>query len=86
MSEERQADDAESPGGEPEGTDAPPQLETRNIQVDGGDLPKFEPEFTLERWETEEGPVVGVRYDGPELATPAERVAFVRAAMEQHEN
>lgn len=56
--------------------------EAHSVQVDGGTLPKFKPEFELERWETKEGPVVGVRYDGPEVASPAERVAYVRAAME----
>ncbi len=60
-------------------------LDSREVRVDGGDLPKFEPAFTLERWETDEGPVVGVRYHGPDVASPEQRVAYVRAAMEHHD-
>ncbi len=75
MSDERQPEESADEA-------VPDGLGEREVQVDGGDLPKFDPAFTLERWETEEGPVVGVRYDGPEVASPADRVAYVRAAME----
>lgn len=68
---------------EPAHEDVPVEPEDQTeIEVDGGDLPKFDPEFELEHWDTEEGPVVGVRYDGPEVPSKADRVAFVRAAME----
>lgn len=62
--------------------DEQPPTAGREVVVDGGDLPKFDPTFDLERWDTDEGPVIGVRYDGPEVPSGADRVAFVRAAME----
>jgi hypothetical protein len=76
MSEEHEADESA------EADDAPRELDDREVEVDGGDLPKFDPVFDLERWDTAEGPVIGLRYDGPDIASPADRVAYVRAAME----
>lgn len=59
----------------------PADPEGRRIEVDGGDLPKFEPLVPLQRWDTEEGPVVGVPWEGDPVPTAEERVAYVRAAM-----
>lgn len=55
--------------------------EERQIEVDGGDLPTFDPAFDLKRWTSPEGPVVGVDWEGEDLPSGADRVAFVRAAM-----
>lgn len=82
MTDEHSADGADEEFDEPEDEG---RVEQQGVQVDGGGLPKFDPSFTLETWDTEEGPVVGVRYEGTEVPSAADRVAYVRAAMEHSE-
>lgn len=63
--------------------EAPPttEAEERQVEVDGGDLPTFDPSFELRRWDSPEGPVVGVDWEGDDLPSGSDRVTFVRAAM-----